>query len=96
MVAIQHIRGIGAVLAGLAGALVLFGATPAFGSQTPGADVPGSVPAALGLVHTIVAAVRLAGSQSDCCRGGGVRSPDRNATPRVAVSRQIGRIKSST
>ncbi len=36
MVPIQHIRGIGAVLAGLAGALVLFGATPAFGSQTPG------------------------------------------------------------
>ena len=30
MVPIQHIRGIGAVLAGLAGALVLFGATPAF------------------------------------------------------------------
>jgi hypothetical protein len=32
MVPIQHIRGIGAVLVGLAGALVLFGATPAFGS----------------------------------------------------------------
>lgn len=35
MVPIQHIRGIGAVLADLAGALVLFGATPAFGSQAP-------------------------------------------------------------
>jgi hypothetical protein len=31
MVPIQHIRGIGAVLASLAGASVLFGATPAFG-----------------------------------------------------------------
>jgi hypothetical protein len=35
MVPIQHIRGIGTVLASLAGASVLFGATPAFGSQTP-------------------------------------------------------------
>jgi hypothetical protein len=75
MVPIQHIRGIGAVLAG---ALVLFGATPAFGS------VPSSLRCA-----------RLA-DQSDRRRGGGARSPDRNASPRVAVYRQMGRIKSST
>jgi hypothetical protein len=36
MVPIQRIRGIAVVLAGLAGALGLFGATPAFGSQMPG------------------------------------------------------------
>jgi hypothetical protein len=77
MVPIQHIRGIGAVLDGLAGALVLFGTTPAFGS------VPSSLRCAW------------LADQSDRRRGGAARSPDRNASPRVAVYRQMGRIKSS-
>jgi hypothetical protein len=75
MVPIQRIRGIGAVLAG---ALVLFGATPAFGS----------VPSSLRCVWLA--------DQSDRRRGGAARSPDRNASPRAAVYRQLGRIKSST
>jgi hypothetical protein len=53
MVPIQHIRGIGAVLAWLA-------------------------------------------YQPDRRRGGAARSPDQNASPRVAIYRQMGRIKSST
>ena len=69
MVPIQHIRGIGAVLAG---ALVLFGATPAFGS------VPSSLRCAW------------LADQSDRRRGGAARSPDRNASPRVAVYRADG------
>ena len=78
MVPSQHIRGIGAVLVGLAGALVLFGATPAFGS----------VPSPLRCAWLA--------DQSDRRRGGAARSPDRNSSPRVAVYRQMGRIKSST
>jgi hypothetical protein len=49
MVPIQRIRGIAAVLTGLPGGLVLFGATSAFGSQMPGGSGPGSGPRGAGL-----------------------------------------------
>jgi hypothetical protein len=52
---IQHIRRFAGVLAGLAGALVAFGATPAFASlpPEPGGPAGSSVPPVP--VHTIVA-----------------------------------------
>ena len=55
---IQHIRRFAAVVAGLAAALVAFGATPAFASLPPGYGGPGPVPPPAGAptvqVHTIV------------------------------------------
>jgi hypothetical protein len=96
MVPIQHIRGIGAVLAGLAGALVLFGATPTFGSQAPrGRRIwKRTRGAGLGPYHRRRGA--LGWQISLITAGAAVRVPDRNASPRVAVYRQMGRIKSST
>ena len=55
---IQHIRRLAAAVAGLAAALVAFGATPAFASLPPGHGGPGPVPpppgAATVQVHTVV------------------------------------------
>jgi hypothetical protein len=93
MIPIQHIRGIGAVLAG---ALVLFGATPAFGSQTPRGrrTWKRTRGAGLGLYHRRRGA--LGWQISLIAVGAAARVSDRNASPRVAVYRQMGRIKSST
>jgi hypothetical protein len=54
---IQHLRRFAAVVAGLAAALVAFGATPAFASLPPGHGGPAGapVPPAPVQVHTIVA-----------------------------------------
>lgn len=84
MVPIQHIRGIGAVLADLAGALVLFGATPAFGSQTPRGRRPACLEASpRRWPWSIPSSPRCAwlADQSDHRRGGGARSgPERQST----------------
>jgi len=49
---IQHLRRFAAVVAGLAAAVVAFGATPAFASLPPGRGGPAGQPAVQ--VHTIV------------------------------------------
>jgi hypothetical protein len=52
---IRHIRRIAGVLAGLAGALVALGATPAFATLAPGPGAPADTPVPPVQVHTVVA-----------------------------------------